>query len=170
MLSLNSANSVTKKFKSKRKIAGLEPRISCVRDIDSTTVPQRHIVREQILILNPIHASMISQNEMKNIVEEGRIRFLVAPHHGRESGYSKEMMDFIQPHSVFISDEWGASRTHRNYYSDPLGIRMPNGEIKKYFSTKSKGRILCIVDQVGNIYFDQYDPERNRYHPYEIQP
>ena len=33
MLSLNSLNSVTKKLKSKRKIAGLEPRISCVSDL-----------------------------------------------------------------------------------------------------------------------------------------
>ena len=43
MLSLNSVNSVTKKkLKSKRKILGLEPRISCVRDRDSTTQPQNH--------------------------------------------------------------------------------------------------------------------------------
>ena len=32
MFSLNSANSVTKKLKSKRKLAGLEPRTSCVRE------------------------------------------------------------------------------------------------------------------------------------------
>ena len=32
-----------KKLKSKRKIAGLESRISCVRDRDSTTVPQKQL-------------------------------------------------------------------------------------------------------------------------------
>ena len=58
MLSLNSANSVTKKLISKRKIAGLEPRTSYVRDRDSTTQPQS---LKQILILNLIHASVISQ-------------------------------------------------------------------------------------------------------------
>ena len=58
MLSLNSLNSVTKKLKSKKKIAGLEPRISCVRGRDSTTQLQ---ATEQILILNPIHASVISK-------------------------------------------------------------------------------------------------------------
>ena len=42
MFSPNSLKSVTKKFKIKRKIAGLEPRISCVRDRDSTTQPQSH--------------------------------------------------------------------------------------------------------------------------------
>ena len=43
MLSLNSLNSVTKKLKSKGEIAGLEPRISCVIESDSTTVPQRQL-------------------------------------------------------------------------------------------------------------------------------
>ena len=46
-LSLNAftefAEFSDKKLKSKRKIAGLEPRISCVRDRDSTTVPQRQL-------------------------------------------------------------------------------------------------------------------------------
>ena len=43
MFSLNSVNLLKKivLFKKKR-IAVLEPTISCVRDIDSTTVPQRH--------------------------------------------------------------------------------------------------------------------------------
>ena len=41
MFSLNSLNSVTKKNQ-KMKITGLEPMISCVRDGDSTAVPQRH--------------------------------------------------------------------------------------------------------------------------------
>ena len=35
-------------------IVGLEPKISCVRDRDGTTRPQ-------ILILNPLHASVIPQ-------------------------------------------------------------------------------------------------------------
>ena len=35
-------NQWQKKIQSKRKIAGLEPRISCVRDRDSTTQPQSH--------------------------------------------------------------------------------------------------------------------------------
>ena len=32
-----------KKIKTKREIVGLEPRISCVRDRDPTTVPQRQL-------------------------------------------------------------------------------------------------------------------------------
>ena len=42
----------------KRKIAGLEPRISFVRDRVDTTQPH---ATEKILILNPIHASVISE-------------------------------------------------------------------------------------------------------------
>ena len=38
------------------RVVGLEPKISCVRDRHDTTKPQ---VAEQILILNPIHASVI---------------------------------------------------------------------------------------------------------------
>ena len=50
MLSLNSLNTVTKKkLKSKRKIAGLEPRISCVRDRDSTTVPKGQLYKSRSL-------------------------------------------------------------------------------------------------------------------------
>ena len=40
---------------------GLEPMISCVRDRDDTPRPPETQVTEQILILNPIHASVISQ-------------------------------------------------------------------------------------------------------------
>ena len=42
MFSLNSANSVTKKSKSKMRIVRLEHKISLVRDRDDTTVSQRH--------------------------------------------------------------------------------------------------------------------------------
>ena len=61
MFSLNSLNSVTKKYlKKKISNVGLEPRISCVRDRDDTTRPQTQVT-DQILILNPIHASVIPQ-------------------------------------------------------------------------------------------------------------
>ena len=54
-----------KKIKNqKMRIVGLEPMISCVRDRDDTTVPHtlyQTQLTEQILVLNPIHASVIPQ-------------------------------------------------------------------------------------------------------------
>ncbi|MDE0151330.1 MAG: hypothetical protein OXK80_02380 [Bdellovibrionales bacterium] len=72
-----------------------------------------------------------SQNsrDLQSIIAKAHTRLLVAPHHGRESGYSKEMMESIQPHVVFISDKWGASKTHYCYYEKPLGIKMADNQI-----------------------------------------
>ena len=48
-------------LKIRNEECGIEtPKISCVRDRDDTTRPQTQIT-EQILILNPIHASVIPQ-------------------------------------------------------------------------------------------------------------
>ena len=98
---------------------------------------------------------------IQNILNQAEVRFLVAPHHGRKSGYSKHMMDTIEPHAVFISDKWGGPETHQSYYSRPLGIQMENGEIKKCFSTKTGGRILCEVDEDGSFIIDQYENFQN---------
>ena len=78
------------------------------------------------------------------LIDEARCRFLVAPHHGRRSGYCKSMMDAVRPHATFISDVRGASETHRAFRSDPLGVRC-SGESRKYYTTKRAGRVQVIV-------------------------
>ena len=97
--------------------------------------------------------------DLHNFIAKAHTRFLVAPHHGRESGYSKEMMNSIQPHVVFISDKWGASTTHFAYYSEPLGLGMENNQIMRCLSTKTKGRILCQVNEKG-FAINQFENER----------
>ncbi len=90
------------------------------------------------------------------LIEAASTRLLVAPHHGRRSGYSREMMDAIQPHATFVSDVRGDSETHRSFRSDPIGIQLPDGTIEKYFSTKLGGRIQVVISGAG-FFIDQYD-------------
>ena len=90
------------------------------------------------------------------LIEDANCRFLVAPHHGRGSGYCKAMMDAVQSNATFISDVWGASETHPAFRSDPLGVRFRSGETVKYYTTKRGGRVQVIVSSTG-CSIKQYD-------------
>ena len=90
------------------------------------------------------------------LIDAAHCRFLVAPHHGRRSGYSRDMMEAIQPHATFISDVWGDSETHPAFRSDPLGVRFRTGDTVKYYTTKRAGRVQLVVSAT-EINIDQYD-------------
>ena len=75
------------------------------------------------------------------LIDDARCRFLVAPHHGRKSGYSKHMMDAIRPHVSFISDVWGDSDTHSAFRSDPLGVHLTSGE--QFDTTPPSAQDVC---------------------------
>ena len=90
------------------------------------------------------------------LIDDAHWRLLVAPHHGRKSGYCKDMMDAIQPHATFISDVWGDSETHPAFRSDPLGVRFRSGDTVKYYTTKRAGRVRVVVSATG-MNIDQYD-------------
>lgn len=85
----------------------------------------------------------------RSLIDDAHCRFLVAPHHGRKSGYCKAMMDAIQPHVTFISDVWGDSETHPAFRSDPLGLRFRSGNTVKYYTTKRGGRVQVAVSAAG---------------------
>jgi competence protein ComEC len=85
------------------------------------------------------------------LLRRSTVRVLVAPHHGRESGYSQAMMDTIEPHLVLISDEYGQADTHPNYRTKPLGLGIGN-ETHKYYSTKTSGRVRIDVDSTGEAH------------------
>lgn len=91
------------------------------------------------------------------LINDAHWRFLVAPHHGRKSGYCKDMLDMIQPHATFISDVWGDSETHPAFRRDPLGIQFPSGETVKYYTTKRAGRVQVVVS-ANAVNINQYDP------------
>ena len=90
------------------------------------------------------------------LIDHAQYRFLVAPHHGRKSGYCKDMMDAIQPHATFISDVWGDSETHRAFRDDPLGVEFQSGETVKYYTTKRAGRVRVVVSE-NAVNIGQYD-------------
>ena len=114
-----------------------------------------------------------NSRDLQNFISEAHTRFLVTPHHGRESGYSKEMMTAIRPHVVFISDKWGDSTTHSFYYTEPLGLGMENNQIMKCLSTKKYGRILCKVYENGSFEINQFENTKTYnnsiFHP-ELSP
>ncbi len=64
-------------------------------------------------------------SSIQTFINKGNsFRLLVAPHHGRTSGYCEEMMNTINPHLVIISDVWGESETHNDFRTKPLGYKM----------------------------------------------
>ena len=97
------------------------------------------------------------ETSYRPLIDDAHLRFLVAPHHGRKSGYSSDMMETIQPHAVFISDVWGDSETHPSFRSDPLGIRLQSGDVVRYYTTKRAGRVQVAVSTGGKTSIDQYD-------------
>ena len=94
--------------------------------------------------------------DFEKLINRASIRVLVAPHHGRKSGYSEHMMGFVNPHLVIISDVWGDSETHPQFREKALGIRQ-NGQILKYFSTKRNGRVEIKESGAGGFEFHQYE-------------
>ena len=96
------------------------------------------------------------ESRYRPLIDQACCRFLVAPHHGRRSGYCKAMMDAVQPHATFISDVWGASETHRAFRNDPLGIRFRSGETLKYYTTKRGGRVQ-VMASATDFSVEQYD-------------
>jgi beta-lactamase superfamily II metal-dependent hydrolase len=76
-------------------------------------------------------------------------RILVAPHHGRGSGYSQKMFDDLRPSFVVISDDYGREPTDRKFREKPLGITFKSGVEKKFFSTKSNARVKIVVGPNG---------------------
>jgi competence protein ComEC len=94
--------------------------------------------------------------DFEELINRASIRVLVAPHHGRKSGYSEHMMDFVNPNLVIISDVWGDSETHPQFREKPLGISQ-NGQTLKYFSTKRNGRVEITESSSGGFEFHQFE-------------
>lgn len=85
-----------------------------------------------------------------------RITILVAPHHGRESGYSQSMIDYFKPDLIVISDGFGAGETDPRFRTCAAGL-MIGGEKKKYVTTKTKGRKRIVISQEGGVYIHEAD-------------
>lgn len=95
------------------------------------------------------------KNNSKTIDEivDNSIVFLVAPHHGRPSGYCEDMINILHPSLILVSDKYAKHETASEYYRCATGINL-NGKSVKSLSTKTKGRIKIIVDNNGRYTID----------------
>ncbi len=74
------------------------------------------------------------------------VNIFVASHHGRESGYVKEVFDWCQPDIIIISDEAKQYETQEtNYGSHAKGIRWNNTETRKVLTTRNDGMITITA-------------------------
>jgi len=100
------------------------------------------------LMSNPATA-----NDINKLVNKAAIRLLVAPHHGRNSGYCQDMIGVLEPHLVLISDKYGKEPTAPGFYEAGLGLNV-GGQTAKLLSTKTNGRIQFMVNSEGNYWVD----------------
>lgn len=90
--------------------------------------------------------------EISEIINKATI-ILVAPHHGRPSAYCNDMIDFLHPNLILISDKYGKHITAPQYYICASGIPYGGSTIKS-LSTKTKGRIRISIDETGNAFLN----------------
>ena len=81
---------------------------------------------------------------------------LVAPHHGRRSGYSQDMIDYFKPNLVVISDGYGAGETDPRFRTAGTGLNV-NTEPRKYITTKSNGRKKIVIEPHGRVVVSEND-------------
>ena len=77
------------------------------------------------------------------VEELPKVNILVAPHHGRESGYCAEAMDLIRPNVVVFSDseKKHATQEMTNTYGQYSSGVTFNGAPRKVLTTRSDGSI-----------------------------
>lgn len=90
-----------------------------------------------------------------DVLEEVNFSILVAPHHGRKSGYSKDMIDFFKPNIIVISDGYGAGETDPRFRTSASGVHIFGVE-KKFVTTKSNGRKQLLVAPNGQVNFHDF--------------
>jgi beta-lactamase superfamily II metal-dependent hydrolase len=83
------------------------------------------------------------------LINSSTFRILIAPHHGRGSGYCQEMFDVLKPSFCIISDEHGRAATDRRFRENPTGIKFDGGQITKFYSTKSNARAKIVIGPNG---------------------
>jgi beta-lactamase superfamily II metal-dependent hydrolase len=77
------------------------------------------------------------------------VKIFVAAHHGRESGYCREVFDYCSPEIVIISDDNIQYDTQEhNYGEHAAGIRWNGAESRKVLTTRKDGHI-GITKQIG---------------------
>jgi hypothetical protein len=79
----------------------------------------------------------------------------IASHHGREAGFSKEILDIASPFLVIVSDSWFKDTSVTSRYSSlATGYNVTNDdsgtiEERKVVSTRADGRVIIDVSDYG---------------------
>ena len=98
-----------------------------------------------------------SAAKFQPLIEGSKYRVLVAPHHGRPTGYTESMMDVIKPSLILISDKYGKEDTDPRFRTVATGLPLTSGsepELKKFFSTKTAEKIEFTVKSDGSCELD----------------
>ena len=80
-----------------------------------------------------------------------RTNILIAPHHGRSTGYCEDIFTYCKPHAVIISDKSVVHDTqdHDLYSKHCSGLNF-GGTERKVLTTRSDGKITIDVPAAGN--------------------
>lgn len=109
---------------------------------------------EQCKMLIPGDNEPPSWNEL---LEQPRFRsaisgtdILVAPHHGRESGYSPELFNYISPYLTIVSDgRFGDTSATSRYSAKSRGLTVFNrsggSQLRKCVTTRSDGVVVLKI-------------------------
>lgn len=89
-----------------------------------------------------------NKKEFQPLLNSSDVKILIAPHHGRSSGYCKEMIEAIEPHLILISDKYGKEPTDQRFRDKPVGLPL-DGTVTKFLSTKTSGRVQFIINSGG---------------------
>ena len=92
----------------------------------------------------------------RKLISEANIVIMVAPHHGRRSGYSPSMIDYFKPNLVIISDGFGAGKTDPRFRTCASGLLIGDIE-KKFLTTKTNGRKRITVADDGILFIDDME-------------
>ncbi len=101
---------------------------------------------------------LMNNNGFKNTVKNSSV--LVAPHHGRESGYHKEFVELVNPEITIISDKYNVVSTASSIYSEKsrgcyvYDKKTNTRELRKSLSTRKDGNIEIQFGET--IFFNDY--------------
>lgn len=85
--------------------------------------------------------------------ELARVNVFVASHHGRESGYCKDVFNYCSPDIVIISDKEIVHETQKqNYINQASGILWNGGPDRRYVLTTRSDGMISIEKNVGSPY------------------
>lgn len=95
-------------------------------------------------------------NLFGKLIEAASTVILVAPHHGRSSGYSQSMIDYFNPDLIVISDGYGAGETDSRFRTSANGLEI-KGVQRKFITTKTNGRKRITITSNGDVEIHESD-------------